>query len=98
MRLVQIHRAETLRVKRFEPSAGRLYKRRIAGEQSDQTYFPLIEYVYAKVSEVRKKILARVEDRSATGQKVVDNLPTDFGGTPPEEGKKSGGQPDFTDM
>lgn len=68
------------------------------GEQTDPVIFPLIEYVYGKVSELRKQILARVEDRAATGQKVVDNLPTDFGGNTEGTSDKGGNQPDFTDM
>lgn len=68
------------------------------GEAVDEQLFPLIAHVYEKISEVRKQVLARVEDRAATGQKVVDNLPTDFGGAAPDDGKKGGGQPDFSGM
>lgn len=70
------------------------------GEQSDEQLYPLMQHVYEKVSAVRKQVLARVEERASTGQKVVDNLPSDFGGgsDTPKDGKKGGGKADFTDM
>lgn len=68
------------------------------GESVDPELFELIGYVYEQIAEVRKQKLARVDNRASAGQQVVDNLPTDFGGAAPEDEKKGGGQPDFTDM
>jgi len=68
------------------------------GEDTNQQFFPLIEHVYSVVSEVRKQVLSRIEDRSSVGQQVADNLLTDFGGVVDGNDKKGGGQPDFSDM
>jgi len=67
------------------------------GEQVDPVYFPMIRKIFEIIKEQRRVLLSRVEERASVGQKVVDNLPADFGGGSSKDGDKDG-QPDLSDM
>jgi len=68
------------------------------GEGVDPQFFPMIEYIYGQLADLRKKILANIAERSDTGKKVVDNLPQDFGAPADSSTGDNTKEPDFSEM
>lgn len=79
-----------------------IFEAQPTGEIVDQKFYPLCQALFLKIEQERAKLLAenaeRAKERGAVGQKVLDNLPSDFGGDSPVIDVQKGGQPKFDDM